>query len=553
MASSLARRVFALVAVTTIGLSIAAAPAWAVSHSSISGSGSSWAANAINQWVADVHNNQGLQIAFTPGGSASGRKDFANSTVDFGVSDIPYLGTDPSSGTSDTNNNRKFAYLPIVGGGTSFPYHLNGGPDAGGLFRNIRLSGPTLAGIFTGAIKYWDDPAILGDNNGQLKLPHTPIVPVVHSEGSGSTAQFTRYLSKEDSTIWQKFNGNDNMVEYYPVPSGSKIVAQNGSDGVMSFLTSASGNGAIAFDEYSYALNANYPVAKILNSAGYYTLPTQYNDAVALTLAQINNDPTSQDYLTQNLDAVYTNPDPRTYPISSYSYMLLPIGASDGKTSTTAARQTLADFTTYSICAGQAEMGPLGYSSLPLNLVKGGFAQIAKLKAADPNVDITSATPESCNNPTFDRSNPSLNRLAEIAPKPPACDQLGAGPCTATGNVSVVIKAVGSAGAGGTGAGGAAGGAGAGGTGAGATGATATTGTVAAAGSVDPVTGQTVAAGSGTGAGAEAAVGNPVDLANSSKTVDGVLGGLAVLLFLAFLIVPAALARRLGSSSGGAG
>src|ERR1044071_4595438 len=98
-------------------------------------------------------------------------------------------------------------------------------------------------------------------------------------------------------------------------------------------------------------------------------------------------DQSSQLYLTQILDDVYTNPDPRAYPISSYSYMIIPTGASDPRM-TTAKRQTLADFMFYSLCAGQSKAGPYGYSPLPLNLVQAGFDQIAKLKAADPPVDL---------------------------------------------------------------------------------------------------------------------------------------------------------------------
>jgi len=121
----------------------------------------------------------------------------------------------------------------------------------------------------------------------------------------------------------------------------------------------------------------NYPVVKVLNSAGYYTLPTQYNVAVALEAAQINMDPSSPDYLLQNLDNVYTDPDPRTYPLSSYVYMIEPTGAypSPETQETTAKRQAIADFAYYAICQGQKEIGPIGYSPLPVNLVEADLAR----------------------------------------------------------------------------------------------------------------------------------------------------------------------------------
>jgi len=127
-----------------------------------------------------------------------------------------------------------------------------------------------------------------------------------------------------------------------------------------------------------------FPVAKLLNKAGYFTKPDQYNVAVALTQAVIDQNPNSATYLMQKLDNVYVYNDVRTYPLSSYSYMLLPVGtdAQDSRLKTEK-RQTLTDFLYYSICVGQQEMGNIGYSPLPINLVNAGFGQLQKLKTAD--------------------------------------------------------------------------------------------------------------------------------------------------------------------------
>jgi len=400
------------------------------SHALIQGSGSSWAANAINQWVADVA-NQGLRVVFTANGAAQGRKDYANRSTDFGVSDIPYQGKDPTTGQADTPLGRSFAYLPIAAGGTSFPYHVEVG---GQLVRNIRLSGETVAKIFTSKITNWNDPQITKDNNGHA-LPSIPIIPVVHSEGAGVTTQFTRYLAKEYPSIWAPCNGGiDKETEYFPLNCGKSSgnqKAQAGSDGVMNFIKSSGANGAIGIEEYSYPLLSNYPAIKLLNKAGYFTLPTQYNVAVALTKAVINNDKSSPDYLTQNLDHVYTNPDKRAYPLSSYVYAIIPTASNDSRM-TTAKRQTVADFLYYSICQGQSEIGPIGYSSLPINLVTAGFQQIGKLKTADAGVDLTSRNVSTCHNPTFIAGKPNVNHLAVIAPQPPSCDKIGTGPCDAS-------------------------------------------------------------------------------------------------------------------------
>jgi phosphate transport system substrate-binding protein len=573
-----------LIAVVLTVVSVAAgAPAGATAtHARIEGSGSSWAANAVNQWIADV-NSEGLQVVFTSSGSAQGRKDYALRTTDYGISDIGYLGTDPVTGASDTSNNRPYAYLPIVAGGTSFPYNI---VEGGKQINNLRLSGPTLAKIFTNGITNWDDPAITADNNGRA-LPSLPIIPVVHSEGSGSTYQFTAYLAKLFPQLWTQFSGNANPTEYFP-RAGNEI-AQNGSDGVMNFVRSKSANGAIGFDEYSYGLLSNTPVAKIENASGFFTLPSQYAVAVALTQAIINDDPTSPDYLLQNLANVYSYSDPRTYALSSYSYMILPTGtnAQDSQM-TTAKRQTLADFMYYSLCVGQKEMGPIGYSPLPINLVTAGFNQLAKLQVADPGVDLTQRDASTCNNPTFIPGQPTRNYLAEIAPQPAACDKSGAGPCGFTapqtanptgapGAAAVVPSAgatVAAAGAGGGKAGSPAGAVRPGGGAAVGNPETPSTATGAAAGSgtvscpVDPDTGQPAAScaptqantsanasqvGTATGGGSvgdgATTLADAQDVPTTLTAASGgggstLLGGVAAAELLAALVIPVVIGRR---------
>ena len=417
-----------LLAVLTAGTTAASADD---PHAQIQGSGSSWAANAVNQWVADEA-QKGVKTVFTSTGSATGRKDFANVITDFGVTDIGYQGTDSSTGQSDTNQGRAFAYLPIVSGGTSFPYQVR---VAGQLVKNIRLSGTTLAKIFTNQITNWNDPEITSDNNGRA-LPSLPIIPVVHQEGSGSTAQFTLWMNSQFPSIWQPFNGGPGSTEYFP-RAGDQISA-NGSDALISYLTSSAANGAIGYDEYSYALAKNYPVIKVENAGNYFTLPTQYNVAVALTQASINMDSTSPNYLLQNLSNVYTDNDPRTYPLSSYSYAIIPLDPND-KTMSTAKRQSIVDFLNYSVCGGQKEIGPIGYSALPVNLVQASFAQISKLHDADPAVDITNSDVSTCDNPTFVPGQPNQNYLAQTAPQPPTCDMSGAGPCAGAGDTGTAV------------------------------------------------------------------------------------------------------------------
>lgn len=395
-------------------------PSERAAYAQIEGTGSTWSELIVQQWIADVDAN-GMKVVYTGGGSSKGRKDFSQNSTDFAISEIPYQGTD-ETGQADTSNGREFAYLPIVAGGTAFTYQLKIGDQ---LVRNLRLSGETIAKIFTNQITNWNDPAITADNNGR-QFPSLNITPVVRSDGSGTTAQFTSWLDKEYPSIWRPFFGKSGLTSYFP--RKGRAIGQAGSDQVMNTIAGFAGNGTIGYVEYSYPVNKDYPVVKVLNKGGFYVEPTQYNVAVALTRAKINQDKGSPLYLTQILDDVYRHTDPRAYPVSSYSYMIVPTGSGDQRM-TTAKRQTLADFMYYSLCAGQTKAGPYGYSPLPLNLVQAGFEQIGKLKTADPAVDLANRDVKSCNNPTFDGKNLSKNKLAEIAPQPAACDKQGEGPC----------------------------------------------------------------------------------------------------------------------------
>ncbi|MDR1119060.1 MAG: phosphate ABC transporter substrate-binding protein PstS, partial [Bifidobacteriaceae bacterium] len=352
----------------TLGPGVPAAPAQAAGrvHAPITGSGSTWSANALQQWIRNVWANYQWKINYSESGSTQGRNDFANGTADFGVSEIPYAIANSNEG--DPRPNRQFAYMPIVAGGTAFMYNLQIG---GRRVTNLRLSGDVLAKIFTGVITRWDDASIKADNPA-LALPGIPIVPVVRSDGSGATAQVSIWLRQEHTAVWDAYcgkvgrplvNGHCGVTSNYPVAAGSGFVSRSGSNGVAGYVAQSHAVGAITFVEYSYALNAGFPVAKVLNRAGYYSEPTASNVAVALLAAQINQDASSPDYLTQDLRGVYTNSDQRAYPLSSYSYIILPTAQGQGFTEDKGL--TLADFGAYFLCEGQQQAETLGYSPLP--------------------------------------------------------------------------------------------------------------------------------------------------------------------------------------------
>jgi len=146
------------------------------SYQRISGEGSSWSANAIDAMRVGVR-RIGITVDYNPSGSSAGRKNFLNGTVDFAASDVPFQ-FDPEDGSApEIPAPNSYAYIPATAGGTAFMYNLT---INGQRVTNLRLSGETIAKIFTGVITQWNDAAIAADNPG-LTMPAKAIVPVVRS------------------------------------------------------------------------------------------------------------------------------------------------------------------------------------------------------------------------------------------------------------------------------------------------------------------------------------------------------------------------------------
>jgi hypothetical protein len=421
---------------------------------------------------------------------------------------------------------------------------------------------------------------------------------VVRTDGSGTTAQFSTWMAARYQSLWDAYCAKAGRTtpcgttSFYPLAgTNSGFISQTGSSGVAGYVAQPNGEGSITYVEYAYARDSGFPAVKLLNQGGYFTLPTPTNVAVALTGAKVHgiDDPTPKTdpmYLTQDLSGVYTNPDPRTYPLSSYSYMIVPTVLEDGFTANKG--YTLGSFAYHLLCDGQQQVSREGYSPLPINLVQAGFTQVTRV----PGVAVQNINVAGCNNPTF--STDGTNTLVKTAPQPAACDRAGARQCAADGQTPVPgggsgggtsgggssgggtsggsssgggsgggASGGGSSGGGTSGGGSSGGGSGSGGAGSGgsATGGTAG-GTKAgsavgvinlssggASGGIDPNTGQSVDSG-GTSAGntgsIDALPAASASLAeNISSTLEQVLMGVAAMILLGLVAGPPLLARHL--------
>ncbi|MGB8961227.1 MAG: phosphate ABC transporter substrate-binding protein PstS [Pseudonocardiaceae bacterium] len=521
----------------------------AASYVPISGSGSTWSSNAQDQWRRNVAGLYQMTVNFSPNGSTSGRNDFRAGLVDYAVSEIPYGLSD--GGVLDPNPTRAFGYMPIVAGGTSFMYNLHIGNKR---VTNLRLSGETVTKIFTQVITSWSDPAIQADNPG-LTLPARTIVPVVYSNGSGTSAQFTAWMANQYPALWDAYchrNGKNltpcGFTSFYPLGPGMQAKSQ--SEGVSGFVSQATSEGAITYVEYSYARNAQFPVAKILNRANYYVEPTAGNVAVALLNAKIHPD------LTQDLTQVYVDSDPRAYPMSSYSYMIIPKDISPAGHFDVDKGRTLSDFAAYFLCEGQQQAITLGYSPLPINLVQAGVNQANQIPGSTKKLDPNNLA--HCNNPTVSPNGGNL--VAESAPQPSACDKLGVTQCTVgTGGATATTPT--SAGSPATHRGAATSTTGdSANTASGSTSAAADSGGAASAdatipggvpaAATDPATGQTIGGSATSGSGSSDVAALPVSVDAADNRRQMVLAILASVLLLALVLGPPLVARTMRSRDG---
>ncbi|HEX4218465.1 MAG TPA: substrate-binding domain-containing protein, partial [Acidimicrobiales bacterium] len=353
------------VLVITLAITVLAGQAGAANLSAANGQGSTYAALAFSQWIADT-SSQGLNVNYTATNSPAGLQSYANKTADFAGTEAEY-----SELIGGNNPPRGFEYTPDVAGATAIMYNVQ--DTAGRTVTYLNLSRLTVAKIFMGIINNWDDPAISADNKG-LVLPNHPITVVGRSGQSGTTALFYDFVQQTDPADfahWAAQNGFNAGSRILEIDGGSSTGSwqfYSGSDQQAQAIASPGGMWSIGYDEFGYAKVYNANVAWIQNASGAYVQPYANNITAALQSAVLAPD------TSQNLNGVYTSTNPLAYPISAYSYILVQCGPSaDRPTCATpyadpGIMNTLAQFMLYVACGGQAKMPSIGYAALPPQL-----------------------------------------------------------------------------------------------------------------------------------------------------------------------------------------
>src|SRR5581483_772688 len=271
----------------------------------------------------------GNQVNYQSVGSGAGIEQLTKKTVDFGASDA--IMTDAQEKAAPA----PVVHIPVTIVAAAVSYNLPG-------VTNLKLDGETLANIYLGTIKFWDDPKITA-LNADVKLAHTPIAVVHRSDGSGTTYIFTNYLAAVSSD-WKSKVGAATSVNW-PVGIGGA-----GSEGVSGQVSQTPG--AIGYFEYAYAVQNKLATVLMKNKAGKFTAPSVPGSTAAAAGAAAN--------MPADGKAIFVDaPGDDTYPIAGFSWILSykDLDAAKGK--------TLIDLFTYTTTKGQDFAQPLQYAPLP--------------------------------------------------------------------------------------------------------------------------------------------------------------------------------------------
>ena len=305
----------------------------------LQGSGASFPKPIYEKWVNEYGKaNPTVRMDYQATGSGAGQKALLAKTADFGASDDPMSDQDMKSAGSE------ILHIPTVLGAVVLTYNLEG------LKEPLKLSGPTIADIYLGNIKKWNDERLAKDNPG-VTLPDADILPVYRADSSGTSAVFTDFLSKT-STDWKDKVGMNKQPSWI---TGVGVGAK-GNDGVMGQVKQTPN--AIGYVELTFAKANTLPVAVIKNKGGEFveaSLETVKAAAAGLVAKM------PDDLRMQITDADGAG----VYPIASYTYILVYKDQPDaGK------GKALVDFLWWALHDGEKFAADLHYAPLPADVVK---------------------------------------------------------------------------------------------------------------------------------------------------------------------------------------
>jgi phosphate transport system substrate-binding protein len=317
----------------------------ALPATTLNGSGSSFQ-DAFDQEVfKDFTTNEqkNVTVNYNPTGSGQGQTDLQGGLVDFAGSDSLVADADVSKFKGS------FLYVPIASAPITVSYNLSG-------VDKLELSASTLAKIFSSKITAWDAAEIKADNP-DASLPSTPIVVVHRSDGSGTTANFTKYLTEAAASDWSL--GTDKVVNW-----ATSTIGAEKNTGVAEKVKST--DGAIGYVDFSDAEAAELSFASIKNAAGTVVEPSLAGATAAMASAEVSDDVTVSPMNAPGDDA---------YPITSPTYIIVYEKQTDHDKGT-----ALKALLSYVLGAGQDKAESLDFAKLPDALLEKAKAQLDKIQ-----------------------------------------------------------------------------------------------------------------------------------------------------------------------------
>jgi phosphate transport system substrate-binding protein len=317
----------------------------------INGAGASFPYPIYSKWFEEYRkSNTSVEINYQSVGSGAGIKQVTEGTVDFGATDGPM--NDEQLKAFQDKHGFGILHFPTVLGAVVPTYNVSG------VTGQLKFTPEALAGIFLGKITKWNDPAIGGPNKG-VNLPASDIVVVHRSDGSGTTYVWTDYLSKV-SQEWKDKVGKGTSVNW-PVGLGGK-----GNEGVTGQIKNAPNS--IGYVELIYAKANNVPYGSVKNESGTFVQA----DLASVSAAAAGAASTMPDDFRVSI----TNaPGKTTYPISSFTWLLIPEKFSDaGK------RDAMKGFLKWMMSDGQKYAKDLSYAELPKAVVAKESKALSKIQ-----------------------------------------------------------------------------------------------------------------------------------------------------------------------------
>ncbi|WP_156171313.1 phosphate ABC transporter substrate-binding protein PstS [Dyella japonica] len=301
----------------------------------ITGAGSSFVYPVLSKWSAGYAEKTGNKLNYQSVGSGAGVAQIKEGTIDFGATDAPVKAEDLAQ--------FGLGQFPVVVGGI-VPVVNIPGVEAG----QVKLDGTTLADIFLGKITMWNDPRIAAMNAG-VNLPSKKITVVHRSDGSGTSFNFTNYLSKV-STDWASKVKFGTAVEW---PTG---VGGKGNEGVSQYVKQIVGS--IGYVEYAYAVKNKISWVNLKNAAGQVVAPSAEAFAAAAATADWGS--------AKDFNVIMTNASgAQAWPITATTWVVMykkPKNAEHTKVAF--------EFFKWALENGQKDAASLDYVALPDTLVK---------------------------------------------------------------------------------------------------------------------------------------------------------------------------------------